>query len=236
MKRAALFLALAMFVGVLVSLSATVTRAQTASSGSITGQVSDPQGAAVPGADVMLVDQTTNNPQTTTTNDGGRYNFAVVHPGLYDITISKSGFKTAKFTSQKVSLGLVLTVNAALEVGSLSETVVVTSTATGAELQTANATIGVTLTLKELELLPNLSRDATTLLALQPGVTPSGFVAGAFSDENSFSVDGGNNTDDMAGTVITYIQNFTGTGGTQLSGMPSGIVFTPIESVEEFRV
>src|SRR5205085_143384 len=84
--------------------------------------------------------------------------------------------------------------------------------------------------------LPNLGRDATTLLALQPGVNPGGFVGGAFADQNTFSIDGGNNTDDMAGNVISYIQNFTGTGGTQLSGMPSGVVFTPIESVEEFRV
>src|SRR5207247_4660971 len=86
-----------------------------------------------------------------------------------------------------------------------------------------------------MENLPNMGRDATTLLALQPGVTPSGFVAGAYFDQNTFTIDGGNNTDDMAGNTVGYIQNFTGsTGG--LGGMASGVVATPIESVEEFRV
>ena len=236
MKRVSFFLGLAVCIGFVLSICATQTRAQTASAGSVTGQVTDQQGASVPGADVTLRDISTNSAQTSTTNDGGRYNFPVVHPGVYDITVSKQGFKTAKFSQQKISLGLLLTVNAILEVGALTETVVVTSAATGAELQSSNATVGVTLTLKELELLPNLGRDASTLMALQPGVSPGGFVAGAFQDENSFSVDGGNNTDDMSGSTITYIRNFTGTGGTQLNGMASGIVFTPIESVEEFRV
>jgi hypothetical protein len=123
-----------------------------------------------------------------------------------------------------------------MEVGSLTETVVVTSTAAGTELQTANATVGTTINLKELELLPNLGRDATTLMALQPGVTPAGQVAGAVGDQNSFTVDGGQNSDDMSGDQVGYTLNFTGTGGAQTNGMASGVVPTPIESVEEFRV
>ena len=107
--------------------------AQTASSGSVTGQVTDPQGAVVAGADVALLDATTNTTRAAVTNDGGRYSFPVVQPGVYDITITKSGFKTARFAQQKISLGLLLTVNAVLEVGSVAETVVITATATGAE-------------------------------------------------------------------------------------------------------
>ena len=60
----------------------------------------------MPGADVTLTDLATNSKQTTTTNDSGRYNFPVIHPGLYDITVSKSGFKVAKLAQQKVSIGL----------------------------------------------------------------------------------------------------------------------------------
>jgi len=211
------------------------TQAQTASSGSVTGQVSDPQGASVPGADVALTDLATNSKQTATTNDSGRYTFPVVNPGLYDITVSKSGFKVAKFSAQKVSIGNVLTVNVSLEVGAVTETVVVTSMA-GNELQSANATIGNTINLKQLELLPNLGRDATSLLSLQPGVTPRGDIAGSFMDQNTFTIDGGNNTDDMAGNTIGYIQNFTGLAGNQTSSMASGVVATPIETVEEFKV
>src|SRR5437870_4315622 len=211
-------------------------RAQTASSGSVTGQVSDPQGAIVAGADVTLTDTATKSALTTTTNDAGRYNFPVVNPGIYDLVVTRQGFKTAKFSTQKVSIGSVLTVNVALEVGALTETVVVTSAMAGRELQTTNATVGTTINLKELELLPNLGRDATTLMALQPGVTPQGNVAGAVSDQNSFSVDGGQNSDDMSGDQVGYTVNFTGSGGAQTNGIASGVVPTPIESVEEFRV
>src|SRR5947208_8101586 len=211
-------------------------RAQTASSGSITDQVLDPQGAIVAGADVTLTDTSTKSAQTTTTNDAGRYNFPVVNPGLYDLVVSRQGFKTAKFSAQKVSIGSVLTVNVALEVGALTETVVVTSAMAGTELQTTNATVGTTINLKELELLPNLGRDATTLMALQPGVTPAGQVAGAVGDQNSFSVDGGQNSDDMSGDQVGYTVNFTGSsqrnGGNQINGMASGVAPTPIESVE----
>ena len=236
MKRVSLFLALAVLVTLLFSLGASPARAQTASSGSVTGQVSDPQGAIVQGAEVTLTDNATKSVITTTTNDAGRYSFPVVNPGVYDIIVTRQGFKTAKFTAQKVSVGAVLTVNVSMEVGALTETVVVTSTPAGTELQTANATVGTTINLKELELLPNLGRDATTLMALQPGVTPAGQVAGAVGDQNSFTIDGGQNSDDMSGDQVGYTVNFTGTAGAQTNGIASGVVPTPIESVEEFRV
>jgi hypothetical protein len=236
MKRLAFFVGWVLCVAFVCTLAVSSTRAQTASSGGITGLVTDPQGGSVPGADVTLTDIATNSKQTSTTNDSGRYNFPVVNPGLYDIVVTKTGFKTAKMAQQKASIGLVLTVNVTLEVGSLSETVVVTTSPLGSELQTSNATIGNTIDLKQLELLPNLGRDATSLLSLQPGVTPRGDIAGSYMDQNTFTVDGGNNTDDMAGNTIGYIQNFTGLAGAQTSAMASGVVATPIESVEEFKV
>ena len=223
-------------VALLLTLNATPTAAQSASSGSISGLVTDERNAAVPGAEVTLLDTATNSSQTTVTNENGRFNFAVIPSGTYDITFSKSGFKVHKAPGQKVSIGIVLTVNVTLEVGALSETVVVTAGA-GNELQTTNATIGTTINLKNLELLPNLGRDATTLMALQPGVNPNGgFVAGSYMDQSTFTIDGGNNTDDMAGNTIGYINNFTGTAGAQTNQMASGVVATPIESVEEFKV
>jgi hypothetical protein len=233
MKRLAFFAGLAVCIGL---FCASPVAAQTASSGSVTGLVSDPQGSAVPGADVTMTDISTNSKQTTTTNDSGRYNFPVVHPAMYDITVTKTGFKVAKMSQQRVSIGLVLTVNVTLEVGAVTETVVVTSSPIGAELQTANAAIGNTISLKDLELLPNLGRDASTLIALQPAVGPLGQVAGAVEDQNTFTIDGGNNTDDMSGDTRGYIVNFTGSTGTQTNGMASGVVATPIETVEEFRV
>src|SRR5207237_5964125 len=78
--------------------------------------------------------------------------------------------------------------------------------------------------------------DESTLIALQPGVTARGEVADSYMDQNTYTIDGGNNTDDMAGNTIGYLQNVTGVNGSQTNGMASGVVATPIESVEEFKV
>src|SRR4029077_6865733 len=56
------------------------------------------------------------------------------------------------------------------------------------------------------------------------------------TDQNTYSLDGGNNTDDMAGTTTTYQTNFVGSGGNQTNGAVSGVIPTPIESVEEVKV
>src|SRR2546421_2248130 len=234
MKRFSILLGLVLCAGLIVFLDARRAFAQ-GEVGSVTGTITDPQGGTVAGADVTMTDMATKTPRTTTTNDSGRYHFASVPAGLYDITVSRSGFKVFKAAAQKVSVGSQLTLDVALEVGALTETVVVTSQA-GSELQTGNASIGTTIDLKQLELLPNLGRDASTLMALQPGVTARGDVAGSYMDQNTYTVDGGNNTDDMAGNTIGYLQNFTGITGSQTNGMASGVVATPIESIEEFKV
>jgi hypothetical protein len=77
-------------------------------------------------------------------------------------------------------------------------------------------------------LLPNLGRDASTLATLQVGVAPGGQVAGTAADQSAFQLDGGNNSDDMAGNYSAYT--------TSNGGGPSGVVPTPVESVEEFKV
>src|SRR5436309_15720572 len=128
MKRLSILLGLVVCVGLVISLSATPTFAQ-GETGSITGSVTDPQGGTVAGAEVTLTSIATKNSQTTTTNESGRYHFASIAPGAYDITISKSGFKTHKAAAQKVSIGTQLTLDVALEVGALTETVLVTSQA-----------------------------------------------------------------------------------------------------------
>src|SRR2546421_8950832 len=234
MKRFSILLGLVLCAGLILFLDARPAFAQ-GESGSVTGTITDPQGGTVAGADVTMTDIATKTPRTTTTNDSGRYHFASVPAGLYDIMVSRSGFKVFKAAAQKVSVGSQLTLDVALEVGALTETVVVTSQA-GSELQTGNASIGSTIDLKQLELLPNLGRDASTLMALQPGVTARGDVAGSYMDQNTYTIDGGNNTDDMAGNTIGYLQNFTGISGSQTNGMASGVVATPIESIEEFKV
>lgn len=206
--------------------------AQTA--GTVDGLVADSSGAAVAGATVTLTDRTTGSVQTTTTNDAGRYVFVEVRPGFYDVNISKTGFRAAKFPNQKVTVGLELALNVKLEVGTVSQTVEVTAV-TGAELQTENATMGSTLGGETLVNLPNLNRDATSLLTLQPATAPyapgggdiyGGQVAGSLSDQNTYLLNGGNITSDLEGD-----NNYVNSG---IGGM--GAIPTPVESISEFKV
>src|SRR5215813_11370343 len=222
-------------MAILLGPGAPAMRAQSTSTGAVSGQVTDPQSAAVAGAEVILLDIAKNTPLSTVTNEEGRYNFVNVPPGLYDLSVSKMGFIRAKAPGQKVTIGLVLTVNVTLQLGSVAETVVVTS-ASGAELQTTNATVGTTLTGRHIELLTNLGRDANALFVLQPAVAPTGEVAGAVRDQNTYQLDGGNNSDDMAGTNNTYTQAAGFIGSAATGGTPSGVIPTPAESVEEFKV
>src|SRR6185437_4971272 len=74
------------------------------------------------------------------------------------------------------------------------------------------------------------------LAVLQPATTLSGFTAGSYQDANTYTLDGGNITDDMAGNTTGYQQNYSGLGGSQGNTIASGVIPTPLESIEEFKV
>ena len=212
---------------------------QAASTGTVAGTVTDPTGAAVVDAKITLADPSTGSSRAATTNDTGRYIFANVIPGTYNVTINKTGFRQAKFSDQVVSVGSALTLNVALELGSTTEVVEVT--ATGAELQSLNATVGNTVAGDLLQSLPTIGRDTSTFVTLQPGVSPDGSVAGAVVDQSTFLLDGGQNTNDMDGSMQVYTPSFAGdpTGGivsNSIGGAPTGVMPTPLDSVEEFKV
>jgi hypothetical protein len=210
-------------------------KSQSASTGTVSGQVTDQQGAALAGAEVRMTDPMTNISHSTLTNDAGRFTFVSVTPSIYDVTVSKPGFSQSKISAQTVEVGLTLTLNVSLQLGSITTTVEVKAAA-GAELQVMNATIGSTIAGESLLWTPNLARDASALSVLQVGVSPTGNVAGAASDQNVYQLDGGNNSDDMSGTNSTYVPSNGFAGSAASGGTPSGVVPTPVESVEEFKI
>src|ERR1700748_932 len=112
-----------LIISFLLLLAAIPLLAQNTSSGSVSGLVTDAQSAVVVGAEVVLTDPSTNTSQTTTTNEAGRYSFVNVAPASYDLTVSKAGFSQARIAQQNVQVGLTLTLNVTLEVGSTSTTV-----------------------------------------------------------------------------------------------------------------
>jgi hypothetical protein len=217
--------------------------AQSISTGTVGGSINDPSGAVVAGATVTLTDLATNTPRTALTNSSGHYTFIDVQPGGYTVSVSKAGFSTTKAEHQEVQVGTNLTVNLALQVGG-GNTVVEVS-AVGNELQTMNATVGNTITNLTIDNLPSLGRDVSTFVELQPGVGPDGSVGGAVLDQSYFSLDGGNNSNDMDGSMNVYTASFAGdpTGGVATqnnlgagSGGPTGVIPTPQDSIEEVKV
>ena len=108
-------------------------RAQSSSTGSVVGTVSDQTGAVVDDATVTLTDVSTNTSRSTTSNASGRYLYVNVNPGTYTITATKPGFATSRAEHLVVNVGLTLTVNLSLKVGAAS--VIMDVTSVGAELQ-----------------------------------------------------------------------------------------------------
>jgi hypothetical protein len=203
--------------------------------GTVTGRITDQSGAAVPDAAVTIRDTSTNITRAVETNGAGLYVFSDVKPSTYNLTVTKSGFQKTIVNRQTVIVGLSLTLNVTLKVGSTTQTVQVTTTP-GAGLQTLNATMGTSLSGNTIIQLPTFSRDATSLLYFQPTAVPdfngatdditSGTVAGQTADQNTYSIDGGNATDDLSGDN-GYIAGF-------MAG--TAAIPTPVESVQEFDV
>src|SRR5689334_23249122 len=110
---------------VLAVLSAIPLFAQTF--GEITGHISDPSGAAVPAASIFLTNTATNAVRTAVSTDSGDYTFPAVAPGVYNIRIERAAFKTASSTNVRVQVQQTVRLDFALQVGQVSESVVVSA-------------------------------------------------------------------------------------------------------------
>jgi hypothetical protein len=125
-----------------------------AATGTISGVVLDPAGAAVAGASVEVRNTETNVPYPTVTTDTGAYTVPQLPPGPYSVTVAASGFKTLMRTGLTVSAGQVLPLNLNLEVGSATESVTVSAEAT--LLKTETGDVAHNITLEQLDDLPIL--------------------------------------------------------------------------------
>src|SRR5260370_22442177 len=146
-------------------------RGQTLTTGQVLGQVIDPSGAGVPGANVELRDAGTGAIRTATTNSEGQYVIPQVTPGVYSVTVTAVGFAKAVVSSVTVQVDKTASINVSLKMGNTSEIVEVRSTA-GGELQTMDCTAGNTIGGQEILALPTLGRSATRLLRLLPVAMP----------------------------------------------------------------
>lgn len=161
-----------LLVLLVIALSGISAFAQGGSTGSIAGTVVDPKGAVVAGATVVVKNTATNQESTTQTSGEGTFNVPALVAGVYTATINAGGFKQAVVTEIKVDVGKPSSINVGLEIGSANETVTVVGG--GELLQTQTATIGTTLTGRQITDLPTASRDALDLVLALPGTTTVG--------------------------------------------------------------
>lgn len=141
-----------------------------ATSGSLTGTVSGPDGV-LPGASVVVKDNQTGKELTDTAGDNGGFRFPQLEVGTYTVTIKAPNFKTYVATDLKIDVGREYSLNPVLEVGGVAETVTVTA---GADIINAtSAQITNTVSPKQIRELPLVARNPLNLINLQAGATPN---------------------------------------------------------------
>src|ERR1700741_1695390 len=145
---------------------------QGVSTGSLSGTVTDPKGAVVAGATVTVKNTGTNQEFSTETNNNGAYSVPSLSSGVYTATIVAAGFKQAAVTEIKIDVGKASTINVELEIGSANETVTIVGG--GELLQTQSATVGTTLTGRQITDIPTASRNALDLVLSMPGTATPG--------------------------------------------------------------
>src|SRR5712691_9361099 len=191
---------MALLVGATVSASPT---------GSIVGSVKDPSGAATPGAKLTLTNVATNAKMEAVSDTNGGFQFLQLAPAVYSLVVESQGFK--KVTEQRilVQVDQITHVDVALEIGSVTQIVEVTSAATPL-LETDRSTLSSVVDSQVISNMPLNARQYLDLALLTPGVLPSatgtqggGFnVAGARSQSNVFLLDGVSNIDTQVNSAL----------------------------------
>ncbi|MDQ1706839.1 MAG: hypothetical protein QOJ88_50 [Pyrinomonadaceae bacterium] len=160
------------------------------STSAVRGVVRDPQGNVVAGATVTLINPGTNASRTTSTSGDGVFTFEQVPVGDYRIEATAKGFKKAVTTEVHALVSKVTPVDIQLEIGNVTETVVVTTGAGEALVNRDDGSLGNNFVNQQITQLPLEARNVLSLVTLQPGVTPDGYVTGARSDQSNITLDG----------------------------------------------
>ncbi len=151
--------------------------AQTAGTGALSGTVLDAGGGTVSGAKVVVTSQETGESRAVLTGDRGNFLVPILLPQLYSLEISKDGFRTLSIKDVRVTVAETTALNLKLEVGQVSERVIVEATAQ--QLQTESSTLGRVTTGEQVRTLPLVTRNYTQIISLNAGVAADVTDAGA---------------------------------------------------------
>jgi hypothetical protein len=182
--------------------------------GTIGGTVTDPAGAAVPGAKIVVAGQT--GERTGTTNESGIFRIDNLEPGNYTVRVEQTGFKAAVANNVTVNVGRESTLNLKLETGEITATVDVTATVGGIDQQ--STATGQNLNDQLFQNVP-VQRQVSSLFYLSPGATDSinggrdnPSVAGGSALDNLYVADGVNITNSAFGGIGTFSRSYGALG------------------------
>lgn len=207
-----------MFVCLAALIGSAALSAQTAT-GRIVGNITDPTGAVIPGVRVIATNAGTGVSVETLTNETGAYQILLLPVGNYEITAELAGFQKVVTKPERLDVNQSLRIDVKLQVGAVTQEVVVEEAAT--HIETESATLGIVIGATQISNLPLNGRNVLDLALLQPGVIPN------TSGNGSFSVSGGR------GDSVTYLLD----GGVNNNLLSNAAVLNPNpDVVEEFRI
>jgi hypothetical protein len=207
----------------LILLLVAVTSFAQSGGTTVRGTVKDPQGNLVSGATVTITDPERNFTRTQQTNQDGAYVFTAVPPGTYRLDVTAAGFKTASASGLVALVDTPTVRDVQLEIGAVSETVDVTSTAEAA-INTSDASLGNSFERKRIVELPLNANNVVGLLSLQPGVSRAGFVNGGRADQSNITLDGVDVNEQQDGLDVVTDEAF------------ASVLRVTRDSLQEFRV
>lgn len=189
-----------------------------AGTSTIRGVVTDPQGKVVPEATVTIKNIDTGFTRTQKTTDTGTFSFDLIPAGDYNVEVEAAGFSKKLLSGLHAIVGTAVDASTQLQVGAVTAVIQVESTPTEVMVNTQDATLGNNFVNSQIVQLPMEARNVQSLLTLQPGVTPEGYVAGARSDQSNITLDG------------------VDINEAQTNDLGSPVLRLNSEAIEEFRV
>jgi hypothetical protein len=203
--------------------------------GTISGVVSDPSGAAIPGVAVTTTDQLTGVVNTVVTDDKGFYSFPVLAVGTYTVHVRQPGFKDFTVQNIRIDANSAVKIDIKLEIGAVTETETVSADAL--QVETQSTQLGQVIDSAKITSVPLNGRAFTDLLALQPGVSPYKAAAEGNGDDNR-PVSGGLNTGTQSVNGGRESSNgFMINGADANEGVSNGAAIIPnLDSIDQFRI
>lgn len=155
------------------------------SSGTISGTVRDASGAVIASAEVTVTNRTTQIQRKSVGDSTGTFVVPLVDPGIYDVAVSKPGFKSFVQTEITIAINQVARLEIALELGGVAERVEVA--ASGVMLDTETSSLGQVVSNKQITEMPLNGRNVMSLLQLSAAVTPQAGINAGFNDGPGFA-------------------------------------------------